>query len=201
MEFYPGGLILASTSRYRRALLARLQLPFHCEAPAVDETPLAGESGSALASRLARAKAQEVAARFPQALVIGSDQVAACGARLLGKPLDHARATEQLRSCSGKTVTFHTALTLACQSRALQLEHVEMVQVLFRELSEAQIERYLRREEPYDCAGSFKCEGLGIALFKRIDSHDPTALEGLPLIALSGLLGEAGVPVLGGGEN
>jgi septum formation protein len=198
VEFYPGGLILASTSSYRRSLLARLQVPFHCEAPTVDETPAAGESGAALASRLALAKAQEVAARFPRALVVGSDQVAACGDRLLGKPMDHARATGQLQSCSGETVTFYTALALACQSRALLAEHVDVVRVRFRSLSDAQIERYLLREKPYDCAGSFKCEGLGIALFERIDSHDPTALEGLPLIALTGLLREAGVDVLGG---
>jgi septum formation protein len=158
---------------------------------------LPGESASALATRLALAKAGAVADRCPQDLVIGSDQVAACGGEMLGKPGNHARALEQLRSCSGRSVHFYTAVALVCRESGLQETWVEPVRVAFRDLTRLQIEDYLRREQPYDCAGSFKCEGLGITLFEAIESLDSTALEGLPLIALCTLLARAGVPVLG----
>lgn len=192
----PEALILASTSPYRRALLERLQLPFHCVAPEVDESPRPGESAGQLALRLARAKARVVAERFPEALVIGSDQVACLDDQLLGKPGDYPRAREQLRASSGRSVAFHTGLALARRRPAFDRALVIPFQVHFRPLSDAEIDRYLAREAPFDCAGSFKCEGLGSALFQRLEGDDPTSLEGLPLIALCELLREAGHPVL-----
>ncbi|HET6603239.1 MAG TPA: Maf family nucleotide pyrophosphatase [Xanthomonadaceae bacterium] len=183
----PGaGLILASTSRYRREVLARLCLPFDCDAPGVDEAARPGEAPRALALRLARAKAEAVAARHPAAVVIGSDQVAELDGRAVGKPGDPVRARAQLAAASGKEVLFHTAVWVAAG------EHGEggcdLTRVCFRTLDEDTIARYLRRERPLDCAGSFKSEGLGITLFERIETQDPTALIGLPLILTAGLL-------------
>lgn len=190
------GLILASTSPYRKNLLERLQIPFRCLSPETDETPLPGEAAAAVAGRLALAKARSVATRHPASLVIGSDQVAALGTVLLGKPLDHARAAAQLAACAGKTVHFYTGLALCCIERGIEETHVEPFSVHFRPLTAGMIDNYLRREQAYDCAGSFKCEGLGIALFESLSGRDPTSLEGLPLIALTTLLARAGHPVL-----
>ncbi len=189
-------LVLGSTSRYRRELLERLRVPFEVAAPDVDETPLAGETPLALAQRLALAKAQAVAAKFPHAVVIGSDQVADLHGEPLGKPGTHARATEQLRRMRGQTVVFHTALAVACQDSGFVQQDVAQVSVMFRDLSDAEIEAYLIAEEPYDCAGSAKSEGLGIALLERIDNDDPTALIGLPLIRTARMIRAAGVKLL-----
>ncbi len=188
-------LVLGSTSRYRRELLQRLRLPFEVQAPEVDETPLPGEAPVALARRLALAKARAVAAQCPGAIVIGSDQVADLDGEPLGKPGDHARAVEQLRRMSGKTVLFQTALSVVCQESGFEAIELAVVRVVFRELDDATIERYLRAEEPYDCAGSAKSEGLGIALLERIDNDDPTALVGLPLIHTARLLRQAGFQI------
>ncbi len=186
-------LILGSTSRYRRELLQRLHLPFAVCAPAVDETPLPGEAPATLARRLALAKAREVAARFPQALVIGSDQVAALDGQPIGKPGTHERAVEQLRAMRGRTVVFQTAVAVVCQARGFEAQDLAPVSVRFRALDDAEIEHYLRTEQPYDCAGSAKSEGLGIALLDAIDSDDPTALIGLPLIRVARMLREGGL--------
>jgi septum formation protein len=196
MPTLPPPLILGSTSRYRRELLERLRLPFLVEAPQVDETPLPGEAPAALAQRLALAKARAVAALHPQAVVIGSDQVADLDGRPLGKPGSHERAVAQLRRLSGQTVIFQTALAVVCQATGFEQSDIAAVRVVFRELSEAEIERYLRAEQPYDCAGSAKSEGLGIALLERIDNDDPTALVGLPLIRTCRMIRAAGVHVL-----
>lgn len=191
-------IILASSSPYRKRLLGRLQLPFSCVSPDVDESPRPGEQAAALASRLALAKAAAVAASYPDALVIGSDQVAARGDMLMGKAGTHAAAREQLRASSGNEVRFYTSVALLRHREpAFEKFHVERFCVHFRVLAANVIENYLQREQPYDCAGSFKCEGLGIALFDRLEGDDPTSLEGLPLIALTGLLAEAGIDVLG----
>jgi septum formation protein len=187
-------LILASTSRYRRELLQRLRLPFDVVAPEVDEAALPGETPAALASRLALAKAQAVASRHPQAWVIGSDQVADLDGQAIGKPGTHEKAVEQLRAMRGRTVVFQTGLALVAPGFAETL--LVPVQVRFRDLSDAEIERYLRLEQPYDCAGSAKSEGLGITLLDAIDSSDPTALIGLPLIKLAHLLRASGLPLL-----
>ena len=188
-------LILASSSAYRRELLGRLRLPFDAVAPDIDETPRPGEAPEATALRLAREKAAFVAAAHPGALVIGSDQVATLDGAQIGKPGDHVRALEQLRTMRGREVVFHTALCL-WDGRIPDLAQVETVRtvVAFRDLPDAELDAYLRIEQPYDCAGSAKNEGLGIALLERIDSSDPTALTGLPLIALTGMLRRAGVP-------
>ena len=192
----PRPLVLASTSRYRKALLGRLGLPFECADPAVEERALPGEAPAATAARLAEAKARAVVARFPRALIIGSDQVASCGGEVLDKPGTHANAVRQLTRMSGHTACFDTAVSLCdAQSGAIRSVVVPCL-VHFRQLSAAQIEDYLQREQPYDCAGSAKSEGLGIALIARIECHDPTALVGLPLIALTRLLQQAGMPVL-----
>lgn len=189
-------LVLGSTSRYRRELLARLNLPFDVAAPEVDETPLPGEAPQALARRLALAKARAVAQRFPQAVVIGSDQVADLQGEALGKPGDHANATRQLQRMRGKSVVFQTALAVVCAESGFEQQDLAPVQVRFRDLSDAEIEAYLRAEQPYDCAGSAKSEGLGIALLDAIDSDDPTALVGLPLIRTCRMIRAAGVKVL-----
>lgn len=191
-------LILASSSAYRRELLSRLRLPFEAIAPHIDESPLPGETPPTTALRLARAKAQAIAAREPGALVIGSDQVATLDGEQIGKPGDHANALAQLQKMRGREVVFHTALCLwdgraADPTSAAQLEDVQVV-VAFRDLPDAELDAYLRIEQPYDCAGSAKNEGLGIAILDRIDSTDPTALTGLPLIALTTMLRRAGVP-------
>ena len=186
-------ILLASTSAYRRALLARLGLAFDCEVPGIDETPRPREPAVALVERLAQAKAAAVAQRHPQSLVIGGDQVAALDGEILGKPGDHAHAIRQLKALSGRAVAFHTAVCVRQVSRERQLAYVDTTQVHFRRLTPQEIERYLQAEHPYDCAGSFKSEGLGISLFERIESQDPTALVGLPLIALCQMLRELGL--------
>ncbi len=186
-------LILGSTSRYRRELLTRLNLPFDCVAPQVDETPLPDEAPRALAERLALAKARDVAARHPQALVIGSDQVADLHGEPLGKPGTHERAVEQLRRMRGQAVVFQTALAVVCHASGFAQADLAAVEVRFRDLSDEEIERYLRAEQPYDCAGSAKSEGLGITLLDAIHSDDPTALIGLPLIRTARLLRAAGL--------
>lgn len=191
-------IILASTSPYRRQLLGRLRLDFRCLAPRAAEDRLPGESPPAMAARLALAKASSIALHYPDALVIGSDQVAALGSEVMGKPGGHEAARGQLRASSGRTVQFHTGVALKCMASGIERFHVEPFSVHFREISDKSIEDYLQREQPYDCAGSFKCEGLGIALFERLEGRDPTSLEGLPLIALTSLLAEAGVFVLAG---
>ena len=191
----PRTLILGSTSRYRRELLQRLHLPFEVEAPEVDETPLSNESPQALAMRLALAKARAVARRRPEAVVIGSDQVADLSGECLGKPGTHERAVAQLQRMRGQTVVFQTALAVVCLASGFEQIDLAAVRVRFRDLSDADIERYLRIEQPYDCAGSAKSEGLGIALLDAIDSDDPTALVGLPLIRTCRLLRAAGIPV------
>ncbi len=184
-------LILASTSRYRRELLNRLGLPCSAEAPGVEETPHPAETPRAMVERLARAKAAAVAARHPGAWVIGSDQVAVLGDTVLGKPLTEARYREQLQACSGHEVQFLTAVSLCCSERGIERLHVDETVVTFRVLEAAQIARYVAIERPLDCAGGFKCEGLGIRLFERIDSSDPTALIGLPMIWLAGALADS----------
>ena len=189
-------LILASTSRYRRELLERLRLPFEVVAPWVDETPLPGEAPAVLAQRLAMAKARAVAAQHPGAIVIGSDQVADLHGQAIGKPGTHERAVAQLRSMRGQRITFQTAVAVVRADRGYAQGLLASVVVCFRDLSDAQIEHYLRTEQPYDCAGSAKCETLGIALLEAIDSDDPTALIGLPLIRTCRLLREAGLDPL-----
>jgi len=189
-------LVLASTSAYRRALLERLWRPFECAAPEVDESPQPGESAAQTAQRLACAKAAAVAPRFADALIVGSDQVASLGALRLEKPGTHTNAMRQLQALSGRTARFDTAVCLLDTARAAQWVRVVPCQVTFRRLEARTIEAYLRREQPYDCAGSAKSEGLGIALIERIDTEDPTALIGLPLIALTELLAAAGQPVI-----
>jgi septum formation protein len=210
MENTPSPLILGSTSRYRRELLERLKLPFTVHSPQVDETPLAGELPAVLATRLALAKAHALAQQHPNALVIGSDQVADLHGEPVGKPGDYARATAQLRSMRGQVVVFQTAVALVRyqdlrktvparrafeDSTGVQLELVALVptKVWFRDYSDAEIDYYLRTEQPYDCAGSAKSEGLGIALLMGIESNDPTALIGLPLIQTCALLRQAGL--------
>jgi septum formation protein len=192
----PRALVLGSTSRYRRELLERLRVPFEVAAPDVDETPLVGEAPLAMAQRLALAKAHAVADKFPHAVVIGSDQVADLHGEPLGKPGTHARATEQLRRMRGQVVVFQTALAVVCVETGFVQQDVAAVRVLFRDLSDAEIEAYLIAEEPYDCAGSAKSEGLGIALLERIDNDDPTALVGLPLIRTARMIRAAGVKLL-----
>jgi septum formation protein len=192
----PRSLVLGSTSRYRRELLARLGVPFEVAAPDVDETPRPGELPLALATRLALAKAQAVAALFPHAVVIGSDQVADLHGEPLGKPGTHARATEQLRRMRGQVVIFQTALAVVCVDTGFVQQDVAQVKVLFRDLTDNEIENYLQTEQPYDCAGSAKSEGLGIALLERIDNDDPTALIGLPLIRTARMIRAAGIKLL-----
>lgn len=189
------GLILASTSRYRRDLLQRLGVPFECIAPGADEARLPDEPPAAMASRLARLKAEVVAARHPQALVIGSDQVALRGHEILGKPGTVERCREQLRASSGKEVVFLTAVHVIDGMAGRTESHVDRTVVKFRELADAEIDRYIERDQPLDCAGGFKAEALGIALFDRIESDDPTGLTGLPLSWLCGALRRARVPI------
>ena len=189
----PRALILGSTSPYRRALLQRLRLDFTVAAPDVDETALPGEAPRDLALRLALAKAHAVAAHNPGAVVIGSDQVADLAGQPLGKPGTHKSATAQLRQMSGHSVIFQTAVAVVCPETGFEQVDLAPVVVRFRELSDAEIERYLRAEQPYDCAGSAKSEGLGISLLDAIDSDDPTALIGLPLIRTCRMLRAAGL--------
>jgi septum formation protein len=189
-------LILASTSRYRRELLERLRLPFDVVSPQVDETPRPGETPAALATRLADAKAAAVAALHPHAVVIGSDQVADLDGMPVGKPGTHERAVQQLRAMRGRSVVFQTAVAVHHAATNYAAAALAPVTVRFRQLSDAEIEHYLRTEQPYDCAGSAKCETLGIALLEAIESDDPTALVGLPLIRTSALLRAAGIDPL-----
>ena len=189
-------LVLASTSPYRRELLARLRLPFDTVAPDVDETALSGETPLALAQRLAVRKALAVAARHVEAVVIGSDQVAELDGQAVGKPGVHERAVQQLRAMRGRDVRFHTAVAVVCRATRFEQQTLVTVRVHFRDLSDAEIERYLRLEQPYDCAGSAKCETLGIVLVDAIESDDPTALVGLPLIRTSAMLRAAGLDPL-----
>lgn len=190
-------LILASTSRYRAALLGKLGLPFSAQAPEVDETPLPAESADRLVRRLAEAKARAVGAASGPALVIGSDQVAVCNGRILGKPGTEARAREQLSELSGREVFFLTGLFLLDTTTGDGQIAVDTTRVVFRQLTSTEIADYVAREQPIDCAGAFKSEGLGIALFEAIEGKDPNALIGLPLIDLCGMLRNAGVSVLG----
>ena len=192
----PPTLILASTSRYRRELLERLRLPFDARSPEVDEAPLPGEAPAALAERLALAKARALAGVEPDAIVIGADQVADVDGTAIGKPGNHERATAQLRAMSGRTIVFQTGVAVVRASTGFAQVRRVPVTVRFRALSDAEIEFYLRTEEPYDCAGSAKCETLGIALLEAIESDDPTALIGLPLIQTSALLRAAGLDPL-----
>lgn len=188
-------IILGSTSRYRRELLQRLRLPFTVVAPLIDETPLPAEAPQQLAERLALAKARAVAAVYPDAIVIGSDQVCDLHGHALGKPGTHAKAVAQLQAMRGHSVVFHTALAVVCQHSGFCQSHTSGVTVQLRNLSDAEIERYLQLDQPYDCAGSAKSESLGITLLEAIHSDDPTALIGLPLIATARLLRQAGVPL------
>lgn len=188
------GLVLASTSPYRRALLQRLGIEFSVADPQVSEERRQGEAPEAMAGRLAETKARAVASRYPDSLIIGSDQVAVCDGEILGKPITHANAVRQLRALSGRDALFHTAV---CVHRTgVSRTRVVPCRVTFRTLDDATIEAYLTKEQPYDCAGSAKSEGLGIALIAKIQSEDPSALIGLPLIALVDLLREQGVNVL-----
>ena len=188
-------LVLASSSRYRSELLARLRIPFATAAPNVDESPLLNETAQQTSARLSLTKAQVIASLYPDALIIGSDQIALLDNQQLGKPLSHSNAVMQLRAMSGKKVSFYTALTLLnTRSQTTQTE-VAVNHVHYRELSDAQIESYLLAEKPYDCAGSCKTEGLGIALIGRMEGDDPNALTGLPLILLVSMLLKEGVTI------
>ena len=193
----PRALILGSTSAYRRALLERLRIPFTVVAPEVDEATLAGETPEQTAIRLALAKAHAVAQGREDSVVIGSDQVADLHGEAIGKPGNFERARSQLQRMSGQTVVFHTAVAVVCPAQQFIAQAVVPVQVKFRSLSDAEISYYLLAETPYDCAGSAKSEGLGIALLERIDNSDPSALVGLPLIETARMLRAAGIPILG----
>jgi MAF protein len=193
-------LVLASSSRYRRALLEQLRLPFVCASPDIDETPQAGETVPALVARLALAKARALADRFPDALIIGSDQACALDDCILGKPMHAENARAQLQACSGRRVTFHTGLVLY-DSRNTGFQHsIDTYTVQFRELSAAEIARYVELEQPFDCAGSFKVEGLGITLFNALEGKDFNSLIGLPLLSLCAMLRAAGLNPLAPGS-
>ncbi len=189
-------LVLASTSIYRSELLGRLKIPFQIATPDIDETPLAGESAQQTAWRLSQGKARAVVTRYPDALIIGSDQIAVLDKQHLGKPLTHENATRQLRAMSGKSVTFYTALSLLNARNGEMQTAIAENRVSFRELSDSEIEAYLHKEQPYHCAGSAKSEGLGIALISRMEGDDPNALIGLPLILLVTMLRKQGMPIL-----
>ncbi len=189
-------LVLASTSPFRRELLSKLRLPFETATPDIDESPLPDEEPESLVKRLSLEKAKAVAADYPQALIIGSDQVACVDNQILGKPGSHQKAMQQLRLTSGKTVTFLTGLTLYDSASGNSRTLCEPFHAHLRELTDMQIDNYLQREQPYNCAGSFKSESLGIALFRRLEGDDPNALVGLPLIRLIEMLGQFGVDVL-----
>jgi septum formation protein len=191
----PRVVILASTSRYRASLLQRFGLPFQTRNPAVDETERTGESPRARAFRLSEAKAEAVAAQFPAAIVIGGDQVPATSTTILNKPGNAGNCREQLKLLSGSTAEFYTACTIRCLETGVRLSHVDTTAVKLRPLSDAEIDRYIEREKPFDCAGGFKAEALGITLFERIDTEDPTAIVGLPLIWLAGAMRAVGFQV------
>ena len=186
-------LILASSSPYRERLLTRLGIPFTCQAPGLDESQLASESPEEMAQRLALAKARQISGLNPGAWVIGSDQVASLAGVTMNKPVTHEKAVQQLKASSGNRVDFFTGIALVGGHDNREWFHVEQFSVYFQELSDPDIQGYLSKEQPYDCAGSFKWEGLGIVLFERLCGNDPTSLEGLPLIALSRLLRNAGI--------
>ncbi len=188
-------LILASTSVFRKSVLEKLQLPFTCQAPKTDETPRGGEPAEALVQRLAQHKAQSIGDDNPNTLIIGSDQVAVLNGRIIGKPLNHQRATAQLRASSGQSITFYTGLCLYNTATDHSETLCDLFRVHFRVLNDAQIERYLVREQPYQCAGSFKSEGLGISLFNKLEGDDPNTLVGLPLIRLVELLQRQGIEI------
>jgi len=192
----PRQLVLASTSPFRRELLGRLGIPFDTAAPEADETASPGETPEQLVVRLAEAKARAVTQRFPDSVIIGSDQVACIGGNILGKPGNRERAIEQLRQASGRSVDFFTGLCVLDGASGESTTVCEPFRVHFRKLDNTQIEHYVDRETPFNCAGSFKSEGLGIALFERLEGDDPNALIGLPLIRLVDLLGDAGIPLL-----
>jgi septum formation protein len=189
-------VVLGSSSPYRRELLSRLKLEFEVAIPEVDETPLAGEKPADLARRLAVAKARAVAQRHPEAIVIGSDQVADLDGEPFGKPGTHERAVAQLQRMRGRTVVFETAVAVVCRATGFEALELASVRVRFRELGDDEIDAYLRAEQPYDCAGSARSEGLGIVLLDAIESDDPTALVGLPLIRTCRMLRAAGVALL-----
>lgn len=189
-------LVLASSSPYRREILAKLGLPFACAAPEIDESPLPDEPAERMVVRLAENKARALAKRFPNHLIIGSDQSAVLDDRVMGKPGCRERAMEQLRAASGKTVAFYTGLCVLNSASGDSLCDLDVTRVTFRVLDERQIAGYVERERPYDCAGGFKSEGLGVALFERIETEDPNALIGLPLIRLIRLLEAFGVRVI-----
>ena len=188
-------LILASTSPYRRSLLERLGIPFTALPPQTPEDTVPGELPPDRALRLAIAKAQAVASEHPEAVIIGSDQVAAVGSKILDKPGDAARCRAQLTAASGSSAHFHTACAVIAPRTGIRMVHIDTTTVFFRSLTEQEIERYVERERPFDCAGGFRVEGLGISLFESIESHDPTALIGLPLIWLACALRRAGFPL------
>jgi septum formation protein len=193
-------LVLASSSPYRRRLLARLQIPFRCLTPNVDETPTASENARSLSLRLAHAKAAAISERHSEALVLASDQTADLDGLVFGKPGDAGRARAQLLACSGKRMLFHTAVVLRRAADVVG-EAIVVTEVRLRVLESEEIDRYLEIDEPYDCAGSFRWEGIGIALFDSLRSDDPTALEGLPLITVATMLRRAGLNPLGGGAG
>jgi septum formation protein len=191
----PRPLILASTSRYRAGLLQRFGLEFTTQNPGVDETHRIGESPRGRSFRLSEAKAEAIAERHPDAIVIGGDQVPAASTTILDKPGNAANCREQLKLLSGSTAEFYTACTVRCLATGVKLSHVDTTAVKLRPLSDAEIDRYIEREKPFDCAGGFKAEALGITLFERIDSEDPTAIIGMPLIWLAGALRAVGFSV------
>jgi len=191
-ESLPTRLILASTSRYRELLLQRLGLPFDCQAPGIDETPEHAEPPASLVSRLAKRKAGAIADKYPDAVVIGSDQIAILNEQILGKPGNHPGAVAQLTACSGQSVRFLTSVSVQFQSKNFSEQYTDTTEVWFRSLTSAEIESYLRREQAYDCAGSFKSESLGVTLFDQIICNDPTALIGLPLIRTAAMLRRVG---------
>lgn len=187
------GLILSSGSPYRKLLLQRLGIPFTCQSPHIDERATGNEAPQHLVVRLAKLKARVVAAKNPQAIVIGSDQVAVIDGRIIGKPGNHQAAARQLASCSGKTIKFLTAISIQSLATGFTQQHTDCTQVHFRSLEPEEIERYLQQEKPYDCVGAFKAESLGVVLFERIISEDPTAIIGLPLIRTAAMLRDAGL--------
>ena len=194
-ESLPVELILASSSKYRKSLLQRLGIPFDCQSPETDESALPAELPADLAVRLARQKAAAISARNPGAVVIGSDQLAVFDGQIIGKPGTFEKAFGQLRAFSGQSVEFLTAVAVQCQDSGFSENHTDHTQVRFRKFGDAEIERYLEKEKPFDCAGAFKAESLGITLFESIESKDPTALIGLPLIKTAALLRHAGLQI------
>jgi septum formation protein len=192
-ESLPTSLILASSTKYRKLLLQRFGLPFDCHSPDIDETGQADESPSDLVARLALQKAQAISENYPYSVVIGSDQLAVFDQKVIGKPGNHQAALEQLMSFSGQTVEFLTAICVVCSENCFEEQYTDRTQVCFRDLQNDEIERYLQKEKPFDCAGAFKAESLGIVLFERISSEDPTALIGLPLIRTAAILRRAGL--------